>query len=103
MTDRFLSAADFHAAIALLHERGISANELHRIFECGNNQPRCWARIGAPRYVALTLAAVLQGIPPWTPPKQRSSKSPSRLFLPIVRQIPLVDDALLHFADLKAR
>ena len=56
-------------AIALLHERGISANELHKIFECGSNQPRRWGRIGAPRYVALALAAVLQDIPPWTPPK----------------------------------
>ena len=35
MTDRFMSAADFRAAMALLHERGISANELHKIFECG--------------------------------------------------------------------
>ena len=32
MTDRFMSAADFRAAMALLHERGISANELHKIF-----------------------------------------------------------------------
>ena len=32
MSERFMSAADF----ALLHERGVSANELHRI----NNQPR---------------------------------------------------------------
>jgi hypothetical protein len=63
MTDRFMSAADIRAAMA----RGISANELHKIFECGNNQPRRWARIGAPRYVALALAAVLRGIPPWTP------------------------------------
>jgi hypothetical protein len=54
---RFLSAT----------ERGVSANELHRI----NNQPRRWARIGAPRYVALALAAVLQDIPPWTPPRRR--------------------------------
>jgi hypothetical protein len=37
---------------------------LHQIFECGSNQPRRWARIGAPRYVALALAAVLQNIPP---------------------------------------
>src|ERR1700731_3105450 len=59
------------AAIALLHERGISANELHKIFECGNNQPRRWARIGAPRYVALALAAVLEDIPPWTPRRSR--------------------------------
>jgi hypothetical protein len=52
MTDRFMSAADFRAAMALLHERGISANELHKIFECGNNQPRRWGpRIGAPRYM----------------------------------------------------
>jgi hypothetical protein len=36
--------------------------------ECGNNQPRRWARIGAPRFVALALAAVMQDIPPWTPP-----------------------------------
>jgi hypothetical protein len=50
------------SALALLHERGVSANELHRI----NNQPRRWARIGAPRYVALALAAVLKNIPPWT-------------------------------------
>ena len=50
-----------------LPERGVSANELHRIFECGNNQPRRWARIGAPRYVALALAAVVRDIPPWTP------------------------------------
>jgi hypothetical protein len=55
------------------------ANELHRIFECGNNQPRCWARIGAPRYVALALAAVLQDIPPWTPPQcRRASRMKSR-------------------------
>jgi hypothetical protein len=33
----------------------------------GNNQPRRWARIGAPRYVALALAAVVRDIPPWTP------------------------------------
>ena len=38
--ERFMSAADFRAALALLHERGVSANELHRI----NNQPRRWAR-----------------------------------------------------------
>jgi hypothetical protein len=68
MSERFMSAADFRAALALLHERGVSANELHRI----NNQPRRWARIGAPRYVALALAAVLQDIPPWTPPRRRS-------------------------------
>jgi hypothetical protein len=37
MTDRFMSAADFRAAMALLHERGISANELHKIFECGRS------------------------------------------------------------------
>ena len=67
MTKRFMSAADFRAALALLQKRGISMNELHRIFECGNNQPRRWARIGAPRYVALALAAVLEDIPPWTP------------------------------------
>jgi hypothetical protein len=65
--ERFMSAADFRAALALLHERGVSANELHRI----NNQPRRWARIGAPRYVALALAAVLKNIPPWTPPRRR--------------------------------
>jgi hypothetical protein len=70
MTDRFMSAADFRAAMALLHERGISANELHKIFECGNNQPRRWARIGAPRYVALALAAFLRGIPPWAPSRR---------------------------------
>ena len=68
MSERFMSAADFRAALALLHERGVSANELHRI----NNQPRRWARIGAPRYVALALAAVLQDIPSWTPPRRRS-------------------------------
>ena len=28
---------------------------------------RRWARIGAPRYVALALAAVLKDIPPWKP------------------------------------
>jgi hypothetical protein len=61
------------------HERGISANELHRIFESGNNQPRRWARIGAPRYVALALAAVLQDIRPWTPPRGRpASRMKSR-------------------------
>jgi hypothetical protein len=60
MTERFMSGADFRAALDLLQERGISRNELHKIFECGNNQPRRWARIGAPRYVALALAAVLQ-------------------------------------------
>ena len=32
MTDRFMSAADFRAAMALLHERGISANELTQDF-----------------------------------------------------------------------
>ena len=37
-------------------------NKLHKIFECGNNQPRRWARIGAPRYVALAIAAVLEDI-----------------------------------------
>jgi hypothetical protein len=31
MSERFMSAADFRAALALLHERGVSANELHRI------------------------------------------------------------------------
>jgi hypothetical protein len=36
-----------------------------------NSQPRRWARIGAPRYVALALAAVLKNIPPWTPPRRR--------------------------------
>ena len=46
---------------------GISANELHKIFECGSNQPRRWSRIGAPRYVALALAAVLRGISPMVP------------------------------------
>jgi hypothetical protein len=71
MTQRFMSAADFRAALALLAERGISANQLHKIFECGSNQPRRWARIGAPRYVALALAAVLDDIPPWTPPQSR--------------------------------
>ena len=70
MTDRFMSAADFRAAMALLHERGISANELHKIFECGRS-----ARIGAPRYVALALAAVLRDIPPWTPPGRRRQRS----------------------------
>ena len=50
---------------------GVGANELHKIFECGNNQPRRWARIGAPRYVALALAAVFKDIPPWTPPRRR--------------------------------
>jgi len=71
MTERFMSAADFRAALALLAERGITMNKLHKIFECGNNQPRRWARIGAPRYVALAIAAVLEDIPPWTPPRRR--------------------------------
>jgi hypothetical protein len=79
MTDRFMSAADFRAAMALLHERGISANELHKIFECGNNQPRRWARIGAPRYVALALAAVLRGIPPWAPSRRLPATRAPRL------------------------
>jgi hypothetical protein len=49
----------------------------------GNNQPRRWARIGAPRYVALALAAVFKDIPPWTPPlfyswshKEQAGRSP---------------------------
>ena len=36
-----------------------------------HRQPRRWARIGAPRYVALALAAVFKDIPPWTPPRRR--------------------------------
>ena len=60
---------NFRAALAVLQKRGISMHGLHKIFECGNNQPRRWARIGAPRYVALALAAVLEDIPPWAPPR----------------------------------
>jgi hypothetical protein len=69
MTERFMSAADFRDALELLHERGISMNKLHQIFECGSNQPRRWGRIGAPRYVALALSALLHDLPPWIPPK----------------------------------
>jgi hypothetical protein len=51
-TNYFAANIEARAGFTLLHERGVSANELHRI----NNQPRRWARIGAPRYVALALA-----------------------------------------------
>jgi hypothetical protein len=41
--------------------RGLAALSCKYIICCR------WARIGAPRYVALALAAVVRDIPPWTP------------------------------------
>lgn len=72
MTKRFMSAADFRAALVALQEHGISGHyQLPKILECGNNQPGRWAKIGAPRYVALAIAAILQDIPPWTRPTSK--------------------------------
>ena len=42
MTDRFLSAADFRAAIALLHERGISVVEKNDILNKGVFEMKPW-------------------------------------------------------------
>jgi hypothetical protein len=56
----------------LLARRGsLEATMSYYLVERIKAQPRRWARIGAPRYVALTLAAVLKNIPPWTPPRRR--------------------------------
>jgi len=68
MTDyRYLSGKQFAPALALLKARGVSANEQNRQRGCGNNQPRRWAREGAPLYIALALSALLAGLPPWRP------------------------------------
>jgi hypothetical protein len=44
----------------------LGQQQVHFVAQLGNLGR--WARIGAPRYVALALAAVFKDIPPWTPP-----------------------------------
>jgi hypothetical protein len=67
MAKRFLSGRDFEAALVLLEGRGIDKKGLCRHLACGEHQPERWTKIGAPRYVALALTAILEGRPPWTP------------------------------------
>ena len=71
MAKRFLSGRDFEAALELFKERGVSADQLCKRLECGNNQARRWSAIGAPRYIALALTALLAGLPPWKPEKTK--------------------------------
>jgi hypothetical protein len=63
--ERFLSGRAFEAALTVFNERGISANKLCTLLECGNNQVRRWVVIGAPRYIALALTAIFEDRPPW--------------------------------------
>jgi hypothetical protein len=67
MNKRFLSGRDFEAALALFKERGIGIGELCKLLECANNQGWRWREIGAPRYIALALAAILRNLKPWQP------------------------------------
>lgn len=69
MTNRFLSGREFDAALELFKSRGINSSELIKLLECGNNQMWRWREIGAPRYIALALTAILEDRLPWKPPK----------------------------------
>jgi hypothetical protein len=71
MAKRFLSGRDFEAALELFKERGVSADQLCKRLECGNNQARRWSAIGAPRYIALALTALIAGLPPWRPERTK--------------------------------
>jgi hypothetical protein len=69
MVKRFLSGRDFEAALDFFKQRGLSAAQLCKLLECADNQTRRWSRLGAPRYIALALAAIRWNRPPWRPTK----------------------------------
>ena len=71
MTKRYLSGRDFEAALAVFAERGITEYRLCKLLDVSFNQPRRWCELGAPRYIALAITAILEDRPPWKPGRRK--------------------------------
>ncbi len=60
-----MTPADFAAWLALMKERGLSANACAKKMGWSDNQPRRYLATGAPPHVAYACAALAYGLPPW--------------------------------------
>ncbi len=62
-----MTSADFTAWLAFMKERGISQGDCAKLLGISNNQPKRWREHGAPPYISLACAALVAGLPPWSP------------------------------------
>lgn len=57
---------DFRAYLTLCSQRGIPEWRVAEMLGCGRNSITSWKRGGAPRYIALAVAALEKELSPWT-------------------------------------
>ncbi len=57
---------DFRAFLSLCKERGLAEWQVAELLGCGRNSITSWKRGGAPLYVGLAVAALEEGLKPWT-------------------------------------
>jgi len=66
--ERFLTGEEFDKARETLQKKlGMDGYDISEALGCGKNQPARWSRLGAPRYIALAINALLKGVKPWKP------------------------------------
>lgn len=60
-----MSPDDFRAYLALCAQRGLPEWRVAEMLGCGRNSITSWKRNGAPKYVALAIAALERDLRPW--------------------------------------
>lgn len=60
-----MTSDDFRAYLTLCAQRGLPEWRVAEMLGCGRNSITSWKRGGAPRYIALAIAALEKELPPW--------------------------------------